>query len=139
LLGKEKTILCRPGHRRAFGLGGGSGACRAEAPFRGRVACPLPSSGRERAAGGGGGGAGRLRAVRAAAVRAARVAGPGGVRWRRTERAGARELFFEVARPLASDGGALAAPAPQALLSRFLEREEGGARGGRLAVAGHRP
>jgi hypothetical protein len=70
----------------------------------------------------------RWRAPGAASGRA-RVAGPGGAGWRRSERAGARATLCVGPRAFARAGGALAAPAPQALLSRFLGGEGLGSAG----------
>jgi hypothetical protein len=58
-------------------------------------------------------------ARRSAAARAGK-ARPGGALWRHIVRAGARAVSCVGARVYARAGGALAAPAPQALLSRFL-------------------
>jgi hypothetical protein len=62
---------------------------------------------------------------------AGRPLAPGGAR-------GCAHDSFQVARLLTSDGGALAAPAPPALLSRFLAGREGAGRAlpGEAAWAG---
>src|SRR5690606_17467242 len=88
---------------------------RAEAPFRGRVAFPFPAIRPET-------GGGRRSHQQGSGTRVAPVIRPGGARWRRSVRAGARAVSLSGAGVFACAGGALAAPAPPALLSRFLAK-----------------
>src|SRR5690606_30173606 len=55
--------------------------------------------------------------------------------WRPRSARGARKVFLVVRTLLGPHGGALAAPAPQALLSRFLAGKEGRRVGWRLPVS----
>jgi hypothetical protein len=61
-----------------------------------------------------------------------RISAGGAARWRRDGARGCARVFLVDARVFARIGGALAAPAPPALLSRFLARKKADPAVGRL-------